>query len=147
MDQDDWLRPVRIVEEIVSLLTLRGGFLNNKKVVVTAGGTREPIDPVRYIGNRSSGKMGYAIARLAARMGAKRCANIWAGFRYRPPPGVRRIDVETASAMREAVLSEYEDCDIVIKAAAVADYRPKQVALQKIKKTDENIPSRIRKEP
>jgi phosphopantothenoylcysteine decarboxylase/phosphopantothenate--cysteine ligase len=138
--------PVRIVEEIVSMLALRTGVLKNKKVVVTAGGTREPIDPVRYIGNRSSGKMGYAIAKLAARMGAN-VVLISGPVSLSTPPGVRRVDVETASAMREAVLAEYDDCDIIIKAAAVADYRPKQAAQQKIKKTNENILLELEKNP
>ncbi len=102
-------------------------------VVVTAGGTAEPIDAVRSITNHSSGKMGFALAAEAARRGADVC--LIAGITALPTPhGVRRIDVGTALEMREAVLAEFERASIVVKAAAVADFRPEEAARLKIKK-------------
>jgi phosphopantothenoylcysteine decarboxylase/phosphopantothenate--cysteine ligase len=137
--------PGRIVEEIAAVLSARE-ILKDKKVLITAGGTREPIDPVRFVGNRSSGKMGYAIAKAAAEMGAN-VVLVSGPVSLPTPPGVRRIDIETAAAMRDAVLSEYDDTDIVIKAAAVADYRPKQPAGQKIKKTEDSLVLELEKNP
>jgi phosphopantothenoylcysteine decarboxylase/phosphopantothenate--cysteine ligase len=137
--------PGQIVEKIASVLSV-DKLLANKKVIVTAGGTREPIDPVRFIGNRSSGKMGYAIAKIAAKMGAN-VVLISGPVSLPTPPGVKRIDVETTAAMREAVLAEYDDSDIVIKAAAVADYRPKQTATHKIKKTGDSLVLELEKNP
>ena len=138
--------PARIVEAITAIFSARGR-LTNKKLVVTAGGTREPIDPVRFIGNRSSGKMGYAIAKIAATMGAN-VILISGPVALATPPGVTRIDVETTAAMRDAVLAEFDDADIVIKAAAVADYRPKHSAKQKIKKTaDSTLVVELEKNP
>src|SRR5690606_1481795 len=97
------------------------------------GPTHEAIDPVRFIGNRSSGKMGYAIAQAAARRGAQ--VTLVSGPTSLPTPyGVERVDVTTALEMRDAVLGRLEHVDVVIKAAAVADYRPRVVADQKIKK-------------
>lgn len=128
--------PNKIVATILELM-LSGSNLAGKKVLVTAGGTREAIDPVRYIGNRSSGKMGFAIAQQAAQSGAQ-VVLVSGSVSLETPPGVTRIDVESASAMRNAVLAEYTDADIVIKAAAVADYRPLQAEQQKIKKSHDN---------
>jgi phosphopantothenoylcysteine decarboxylase/phosphopantothenate--cysteine ligase len=103
------------------------------RVVVTAGPTREPVDPVRYLGNRSSGKMGFAVAQAASRAGAS--VTLVAGPVGLPTPsGVRRVDVETAAQMHAATIDAVDDCDIFIAAAAVADYRPAQVAGEKIKK-------------
>ena len=97
--------------------------LAGEVVLVTAGGTREPLDAVRFLGNRSSGKMGFAVAAEAARRGAE--VVLVAGPSAQPTPaGVRRVDVETALAMRDAVLAELPRATIVIKAAAVADFRP-----------------------
>ena len=111
--------------------------LAGKKVLVTAGPTTEAIDPVRYISNRSSGKMGYAVAQQAAARGAE--VLIISGPVSLPPPdGVRCVRVESARQMREAVLAEYADCDVVIMAAAVADYRVAAPADHKIKKTADN---------
>ncbi|WP_233541611.1 bifunctional phosphopantothenoylcysteine decarboxylase/phosphopantothenate--cysteine ligase CoaBC [Mitsuokella sp. AF33-22] len=109
--------------------------LLGRKVLVTAGGTREPLDPVRYLGNRSTGRMGYAIAQEAAARGAD-VVLVSAPSALPVPPGVRCVHVETAREMREAVLREFDDADVVIKAAAVADYRPKIVAENKIKKSE-----------
>jgi phosphopantothenoylcysteine decarboxylase/phosphopantothenate--cysteine ligase len=109
--------------------------LAGERVLVTAGGTREPLDAVRYLGNRSSGKMGFAIAAEAARRGAE--VVLIAGPGSQPTPaGVRRIDVESALAMRDAVFAELPDATIVIKSAAVADFRPAQAVAGKLRKED-----------
>ena len=109
--------------------------LSGKKILITAGGTEEPLDPVRFLGNRSTGRMGYAIAEAAARRGAE--AVLVTGPASLPiPAGVRAIRVRSAREMEKAVLSEFESAHAVIKAAAVADYRPKEEASQKIKKKE-----------
>ncbi|MDQ0285789.1 phosphopantothenoylcysteine decarboxylase/phosphopantothenate--cysteine ligase [Desulfofundulus luciae] len=112
--------------------------LGGLKVLVTAGGTREPLDPVRYISNRSSGKMGYALAAAAIQRGAV-VTLVSAPTSLDPPAGVELVSVETARQMYEAVMERFSTQDVVIKAAAVADYRPKIVAGQKIKKTGETL--------
>ena len=112
--------------------------LAGKKLLVTAGPTREALDPVRYLTNRSSGRMGYAIARAAARRGAE--VTLVSGPVSLPRPGYMEIvDVESAQEMFEAVTSRALEMDIIIKAAAVADYRPAQVADNKIKKKDGDL--------
>jgi len=109
------------------------GRLAGLKVVVTAGPTREAVDPVRFLGNRSSGKMGYAVARAAREAGAS--VELVSGpVALNAPTGVPRVLVESAQEMLEAVLARITDCDIFIAAAAVADYRPVAPAQQKIKK-------------
>ncbi len=113
---------------------LARGDLAGVRLLVTAGGTREPIDPVRFIGNRSSGKMGYAIAEAAARRGAAVTLVTTMG---RPAPAaVDVVAVGTADEMADAVLSRYPEADVVVMAAAVADFRPKAVAAEKLKKHD-----------
>ncbi|CUH94209.1 putative coenzyme A biosynthesis bifunctional protein CoaBC [Propionispora sp. 2/2-37] len=119
---------------------------SDKKFLITAGGTREPIDPVRYIGNHSSGKMGYALAAAAAARGG-RVTLISAPTKLSVPEHVSVKYIETAAEMRQAVLAEYPDADIVIKAAAVADYKPKTVQLQKIKKNDDTLTLVLEKNP
>ncbi|WP_252505082.1 bifunctional phosphopantothenoylcysteine decarboxylase/phosphopantothenate--cysteine ligase CoaBC [Sporosarcina sp. Marseille-Q4943] len=109
--------------------------LSGKKVVVTAGPTRERIDPVRYISNFSSGKMGYAIAEAAAALGADTIL-VSGPVELPMPNGVQLISVESAADMLDAVLSHFDDADAVIKSAAVADYRPKEQHSQKMKKQD-----------
>jgi phosphopantothenoylcysteine decarboxylase/phosphopantothenate--cysteine ligase len=104
-------------------------------VLVTAGGTREPVDSVRYLGNRSSGRMGYAVARQAARRGAE-VVLVSAPSGLATPPDVRRVDVGSALEMRDAVLREFTHADVVVKAAAVADFRPARVSEHKIRKED-----------
>ncbi|MDR3288440.1 MAG: bifunctional phosphopantothenoylcysteine decarboxylase/phosphopantothenate--cysteine ligase CoaBC [Peptococcaceae bacterium] len=112
--------------------------LRGKKVLVTAGGTQEAIDPVRYLTNRSSGRMGYAIAQAMREAGAE--VSLISAPTHRPvPAGVKLIAVTTAVEMYEEVLRGYADADVVVKAAAVADYRPDRIAAQKIKKTGENL--------
>jgi phosphopantothenoylcysteine decarboxylase / phosphopantothenate---cysteine ligase len=109
--------------------------LADETVLVTAGGTREAIDPVRYIGNRSSGKMGYALAEAAATRGA-RVILVSGITQLAPPPGVEFIQVTSSEEMRTAVLGRLPEATIVIKAAAVSDYRPKAPAAQKIKRRE-----------
>jgi phosphopantothenoylcysteine decarboxylase / phosphopantothenate---cysteine ligase len=107
------------------------------RVLVTAGGTREPIDAVRVITNRSSGKQGYAVAEVAARRGATVTLVTTIG---RPaPPTVEVVSVQTASEMQEVVLARAADMDVIVQAAAVADFRPKEPPDRKLKK-DEGIP-------
>ena len=111
----------------------REGDLARRKVVVSAGGTREAIDPVRFISNHSSGKMGYAIAEAARDRGAE--AVIVAAPSSLPDPiGIRVLHVVTAAEMRDAIASECQDADALVMAAAVADWRPTEVASQKVKK-------------
>ncbi len=112
--------------------------LSGKKVLITAGPTREAIDPVRYISNRSSGKMGYAIAAAAQQMGAE-VTLVSGPVALEAPAGVRRILVESAKEMHQQTLKEAERSDIFIATAAVADYSPANVADQKIKKTDDPV--------
>lgn len=125
------------VPEIIAclerFLALREGDLRGLKIMVTAAGTREPVDPVRYLGNRSSGKMGYAIARSALLRGAE-VILISGPSALTPPPYAKVFQVETTQQMLDACLAVYPEVDIVIKAAAVADFRPREVAEQKIKK-------------
>lgn len=111
--------------------------MQGKKVLVTAGATREAIDPVRFITNYSTGKMGCALAKNAMRRGAD-VTLVLAKAEIAPPPFVKVIDVVSAADMLDAVLEYSDGADIIIKAAAVADYRPAEVAENKIKKTDGN---------
>ncbi|MHC5702167.1 bifunctional phosphopantothenoylcysteine decarboxylase/phosphopantothenate--cysteine ligase CoaBC [Streptomyces tirandamycinicus] len=116
--------------------------LADRHVVVSAGGTREPLDPVRYLGNRSSGKQGYALARTAAARGA-RVTLIEANTGMADPAGVDVVHVSTAVQLREAVLKAAPDADVVVMAAAVADFRPAVYAEGKIKKRDGQEPAPI----
>jgi len=114
------------------------GSLGGRRVIVTAGPTREAIDPVRYLCNRSSGKMGFAVARAAAEAGAK-VVLVSGPVSLEQPDAVECISVVSAEQMKEAVLERVQDCDIFISAAAVADYRPVRQAPDKIKKTADQI--------
>lgn len=129
--------PEAIVEYVQRLLQNKQ-LLAGKKVVVTAGGTIERIDPVRYITNDSSGKMGIAIAEAAQQLGAD-VTLIASKVSAVLPKHIRTIRVESAEQMLQAVLAQFDDADIVVKAAAVADYRPAQVATQKIKKSADEL--------
>jgi phosphopantothenoylcysteine decarboxylase / phosphopantothenate---cysteine ligase len=111
----------------------RDGNLTCKKIVVSAGGTHEPIDPVRFVGNRSSGKMGFAIAEAARDRGADTVL-ITGPVSLPDPYGVRVLHVERASEMRDAVVSESRDAEAVVMAAAVADYQPAEAVGEKIKR-------------
>lgn len=123
-----------IVEFVKKLLDGRSEDLRKTRVLVTAGPTYEPIDPVRFIGNRSSGKMGFAIANAAAKRGAD-VTLVTGPVHLETPRTVTRIDVETAAEMRNAVLAAAKKQDIIIMAAAVSDYRPSKPAGQKLKKS------------
>ncbi|MGN7398786.1 bifunctional phosphopantothenoylcysteine decarboxylase/phosphopantothenate--cysteine ligase CoaBC [Cytobacillus praedii] len=127
--------PEKIVKNIEIFFQPKDLKLSGKKIVITAGPTREKIDPVRYITNHSSGKMGYAIAEEAARTGAK-VVLISGPVSIPAPAGVSLIQVESAEDMYQAVMKEYNDANIVIKTAAVADYRPKNSYDHKVKKQD-----------
>ena len=123
-----------IVEAVVAEAT-RTRDLAGTHVLVTAGGTHEPIDPVRYIGNHSSGKTGFAIAEEAARRGAR--VFLVTGPTHLPDPfGCEVVRVQTALQMRAAVLARADACDLIVMSAAVADFRPATAAGEKIKKTD-----------
>jgi phosphopantothenoylcysteine decarboxylase/phosphopantothenate--cysteine ligase len=111
----------------------QAGSLSGKNIVVTAGGTQEPLDPVRVITNRSSGKQGYALAQAALDAGAQ-VALITTPTALTPPVGARVLNVETARQMLDCVLTESSQSDALIMAAAVADFRPKHQAKDKIKK-------------
>ncbi|AEE46102.1 bifunctional phosphopantothenoylcysteine decarboxylase/phosphopantothenate--cysteine ligase CoaBC [Cellulomonas fimi] len=115
--------------------------LAGRHVVVSAGGTREPLDPVRFLGNRSSGRQGVALARVAAARGA-RVTLVAANLAVPPPAGVDVVPVETAAQLRDAVRAAAKDADVVVMAAAVADYRPASVQGAKIKKrADRSAPA------
>jgi phosphopantothenoylcysteine decarboxylase/phosphopantothenate--cysteine ligase len=113
--------------------------LAGRRVVVSAGGTREFLDPVRYLGNRSSGRQGVALARTAAARGAA-VTLVAANLAVPPPAGVTLVPVETAAQLREAVLAAAATADAVVMAAAVADFRPAAVSTVKVKKTDADPP-------
>jgi phosphopantothenoylcysteine decarboxylase / phosphopantothenate---cysteine ligase len=131
------LEPMDIVDR-ASMLVHPGGPLKGRRVLITAGPTRERIDPVRFISNRSSGKMGFAVAQAAREAGAE-VVLVSGPVTLATPPGVHRINVESADEMLEAVMGEAARVDIFISTAAVADYRPTQASEQKIKKTAERM--------
>jgi phosphopantothenoylcysteine decarboxylase/phosphopantothenate--cysteine ligase len=110
------------------------GPLAGRRLVISAGGTREPLDPVRFLGNRSSGKQGYALAEVAAARGAE-VTLVSANVTLPVPAGVKLVQVHTALELGEAVVKAAQDCDVVVMAAAVADYRPAQYHDVKMKKT------------
>jgi phosphopantothenoylcysteine decarboxylase/phosphopantothenate--cysteine ligase len=125
--------PERIVTAAAAVLA-EGHDLAGVRALVTAGGTREAIDPVRFVGNRSSGKMGYAVAQAASRRGA---AVTLVTTQQRPAPAsIDVVHVESAEQMHDAVLERFDRVDVVIMAAAVADFRPKAVSAEKLKKQD-----------
>ena len=127
--------PEDIADALERVVAERGGPLSGRRILVTAGPTHEPIDPVRFLGNRSSGKMGFALAREAARRGA--AVTLVTGPTHLPdPPAVEVVRVETAEEMRDAVLDRFDGIDAVVKAAAVADWRPKARAEGKLKKEE-----------
>ncbi len=123
-----------------------GASLAGVRVLVTAGGTREPIDSVRFVGNRSSGRMGYALAEQAARRGAA-VTVIAANVSLPAPAGARIVAVETAAQLGEACAEAFPDCDVLLMAAAVADFRPAAPAETKLKKTAADAPDAIALEP
>ncbi|MEO6142436.1 MAG: bifunctional phosphopantothenoylcysteine decarboxylase/phosphopantothenate--cysteine ligase CoaBC [Dermatophilaceae bacterium] len=123
-------------EFLSAVIPATGGALAGRRVVISAGGTREPLDPVRFLGNRSSGKQGYALAAVALARGAD-VTLISANVGLPVPHGVTLVKVQTAIELGEAVAKAAEDCDVVVMAAAVADFRPAHYASVKIKKTHE----------
>lgn len=138
------LEPVEIAQACAGLFET--GHLAGKHLVITGGPTREPLDPVRFLSNHSSGKMAYALANEAVQAGAK--VTLVSGPVNLPTPdGVERIDVLTASEMLSASLSAIEGADVFIGVAAVADYRPDTVATNKIKKSDDNLQLNLIKNP
>jgi len=136
--------PADIVEQAETLLTQQD--LSGLNILVTAGATVEPIDPVRFITNRSTGKMGYAIARVAKRRGAS-VTLVSGPTALEPPFGVSFIGIKTAAEMKKAVFDNRPASNIIIKAAAVADYRPQETAKQKIKKKKDSFTLELIKNP
>jgi len=134
-DVSDIIRSIRQVVE-------RSGNLAGKHIVVTAGGTQEPVDPVRYVSNRSSGKMGYALAEAARDRGAK-VTLITAPVSLLEPEGVEVVKINTAQEMLQAVEKATRQADALVMAAAVADYRPAKVAKDKIKKEESGLTLRL----
>ncbi|HEY3824418.1 MAG TPA: bifunctional phosphopantothenoylcysteine decarboxylase/phosphopantothenate--cysteine ligase CoaBC [Bryobacteraceae bacterium] len=128
----------KIVDAVERVVQLRERDLEGEVILVTAGPTQEPIDPVRYLSNRSSGKMGYALAQAARDRGA-RVILISGPVSLNPPSGAEVISVRTASEMRDAVFANLEPATVVIKCAAVADFRPLVESQQKIKKTSARV--------
>jgi phosphopantothenoylcysteine decarboxylase/phosphopantothenate--cysteine ligase len=140
------VEPESIVAAVLESCPAGAGSLAGASILITAGPTREPIDPVRFVSNRSSGKMGFAVARAAAAAGAR--VTLVAGpVNLATPAGVERVDVETSAEMREATLARAAQADIYIGAAAISDYRPGQVAEHKIKKTSDTLSLDMVKSP
>ncbi len=138
------LEPLELVDATAGLFG--SSLLRGVSVLITAGPTREPIDPVRYITNRSSGKMGFAVARAAVAAGAR--VTLVAGPCNLPTPaGVERVDVETAEQMLEAVMARVDAAQIFVASAAVADYRLAQVAASKIKKSQDAMQLELVRNP
>ena len=130
--------PETIVDEVVKLLS-KGQDLKEKSIIVTAGPTVESIDPMRYITNRSTGKMGYSIAKEAIERGAD-VTLITGPTNLTPPQNLKKlVKIESAKDMYEAVLANLDENDVVIKSAAVADYKPKNYSNKKIKKSDDDL--------
>jgi phosphopantothenoylcysteine decarboxylase/phosphopantothenate--cysteine ligase len=137
--------PEKIVEAVERLFA-RSGDLDGVRVVVSAGGTREPIDPVRFIGNRSSGKMGVAVAEAARDRGAS--VTLVAGaMSVTPPRGVTIVEATTAAAMREAIIRAAPQADILVMAAAVADFAPVRPEKRKIKRDGSALNVELRPNP
>jgi phosphopantothenoylcysteine decarboxylase/phosphopantothenate--cysteine ligase len=138
------LEPAQILKEIEVLF--RPKRLQGKRVLVTAGPTEEPVDPVRVLTNSSSGKMGYAVARAASEAGAE-VTLVSGPVSLATPAGVSRVDVRTAQEMFEAVKKEAKACDVFISVAAVADYRVKNPSAQKLKKTGKGLTLELEENP
>ncbi len=123
------------VEEVLRAEPYAPRSLDGLRLLITAGGTREPIDSVRFVGNRSSGRMGFALAEEAAQRGAE-VTVVSANVSLPRAEGVRYVDVETAAELREATVAAFGDCDVLVMAAAVADFRPKDPASTKLDKSE-----------
>src|SRR5206468_2478174 len=138
------LEPAQILSEIEALFGPKR--LQGKRVLVTAGPTEEPVDPVRVLTNTSSGKMGYAVARAAQEAGAE-VTLVSGPVALAAPSGVRRIDVRTAEEMFAAVKKALKGCDVFLSVAAVADYRVKNRAAQKMKKGNGGLTLELEENP
>jgi phosphopantothenoylcysteine decarboxylase/phosphopantothenate--cysteine ligase len=132
-----------VMEKIEDLLSPKD--LKGEKILITGGPTQEAIDPVRFITNHSSGKMGYALAKVARRRGAEVILVTGPTSLPMPRRDIKVFSIRTAEEMREAVLSHMDGCSVVIKAAAVSDYRPKEVSQKKLKKADSLTPLELEK--
>ena len=139
------VEPAEIVEEARRIIGLKGD-LAGYRIVITAGGTRERLDPIRFIGNRSSGKMGYALAAAARDRGAN-VTLVSAPTSLESPRGVRLLRVESAQEMCDAVMERVSESDALIMAAAVADYRPRDVSAHKIKKAGGGLTLELERTP
>lgn len=146
IDELGWvLSPQAMVAALAQQVQVRQD-LAGKAILITAGPTQEPIDPVRHISNRSSGKTGYALAEAAQRRGAK--VVLISGPTHLPvPPGVMCVRVQTALEMRQAVLEHFDHVDLVIKTAAVSDFRPQRMATEKVKKDDAALSIALERNP
>ena len=132
-------QPEVIVNEVVNLLTDEEKDLRGQKIMITAGPTVESIDPVRYLTNRSTGKMGYAIAKQAANRGAE-VTLVSGPTNIAPPSNIKKlIKIESAKDMYNAIIENFDDNQVIIKSAAVADYKPKTYSDKKIKKNDDDL--------
>ena len=132
-------QPEVIVNEVVNLLTDEEKDLQGQKIMITAGPTVESIDPVRYLSNRSTGKMGYAIAKQAANRGAE-VTLVSGPTNIAPPSNIKKlIKIESAKDMYSAIIENFDDNQVIIKSAAVADYKPKTYSDKKIKKNDDDL--------
>ena len=138
------LEPLELVDLIAA--SFDSGPLTGKKVLITAGPTREAVDPVRYLSNNSSGKMGYALAQAAADAGAE-VVLVSGPVSLATPPRVRRVDIQSTADMLQAVEDEISSTDLFIACAAVADYRAEHVAEQKIKKTGDRLTLELIRNP
>jgi phosphopantothenoylcysteine decarboxylase / phosphopantothenate---cysteine ligase len=138
--------PEQLLASCTALLSQAPREWHGLRVLVSAGGTREPIDSVRYIGNRSSGRMGVALAAAAAQLGAD-VTLVAANVALPMPDGVRVVQVETAAELAEACAAEFPSCDVLLMAAAVADFRPAAPAAHKLKKTGAQALSSVELEP
>ena len=138
------VEPDVLVEEILHVLAPQD--LSGQHVLITAGPTEEPIDPVRYVSNRSSGKMGYAIARVARRRGAD-VTLVSGPVALAPPPGVRTVPVATARDMQKAAEDAFATATVVVATAAVADYRPRRALAQKLKKAAATLALDLERNP
>ena len=127
---------VDIVDYVIDIF--KDGELKGKKIVITAGPTIEPLDPVRYMTNYSSGKMGYALAEEAKKKGAE-VTLITGPTNLEDPSGIKIIKIETTREMYESVESEFDDCHVLIKSAAPLDYRPEKMSQEKIKKNEDSM--------
>lgn len=135
VEPDAIVEAIAVQVDVVTALDANAGALAGRHAVITAGPTRESLDPVRFLSNRSSGRMGFALAAACARAGAR--VTLVTGPTHLPTPaGVIRVDMESAADMHAAVMDAIDDADIFIGAAAVADYRPVEAADEKIKKSD-----------